>query len=71
MLVAPWIMPLFAPGFDDQLTDLTVNLAQLMFPIVLLLGLSGLVVGVLNSFDHFAVPAIAPLFWNLVIIATA
>ena len=70
VLLAPVIMPLFAPGFDDQLTDLTVNLAQLMFPIVLMLGLSGLVVGVLNSFEHFAVPAIAPLFWNLVIIAT-
>jgi putative peptidoglycan lipid II flippase len=70
VLLAPVIMPLFAPGFDDQLTDLTVNLAQLMFPIVLLLGLSGLVVGVLNSFEHFAVPAIAPLFWNIVIIAT-
>jgi putative peptidoglycan lipid II flippase len=70
VLLAPVIMPLFAPGFDDQLTDLTVNLAQLMFPIVLLLGLSGLVVGVLNSFEHFAVPAIAPLFWNVVIIAT-
>jgi putative peptidoglycan lipid II flippase len=69
VLLAPVIMPLFAPGFDDQLTDLTINLAQLMFPIVLLLGLSGLVVGVLNSFEHFAVPAIAPLFWNLVIIA--
>ena len=41
-----------------------------MFPIVLMLGLSGLVVGVLDSFEHFAVPAIAPLFWNLVIIAT-
>ena len=70
VLLAPVIMPLFAPGFDDELTDLTVSLAQLMFPIVLMLGLSGLVVGVLNSFEHFAVPAIAPLFWNLVIIAT-
>jgi putative peptidoglycan lipid II flippase len=70
VLLAPLIMPLFAPGFDDDLTDLTVNLAQLMFPIVLMLGLSGLVVGVLNSFEHFSVPAIAPLFWNLVIIAT-
>jgi putative peptidoglycan lipid II flippase len=70
VLLAPVIMPLFAPGFDDELTDLTVNLAQLMFPIVLMLGLSGLVVGVLNSFEHFSVPAIAPLFWNLVIIAT-
>ena len=53
VLPAPVIMPLFAPGFDEELTDLTVNLAQLMFPIVLMLGLTGLVVGVLNSFDHF------------------
>jgi putative peptidoglycan lipid II flippase len=70
VLLAPVIMPLFAPGFDQQLTDLTVRLAQLLFPIVLMLGLSGLVVGVLNSVDKFAVPAIAPLFWNLAIIAT-
>ena len=70
VLAAPVIMPLFAPGFDQELTDLTVNLAQLLFPIVLLLGLSGLVVGVLNSFDQFAVPALAPLAWNLAIIAT-
>jgi len=70
VLLAPVIMPLFAPGFDQELTDLTVHLAQLLFPIVLLLGLSGLVVGVLNSFDKFAVPAIAPLFWNLTIITT-
>ena len=70
VLAAPVIMPLFAPGFDEQLTDLTINLAQLLFPIVLMLGLSGLVVGVLNSFDQFAVPALAPLAWNLAIIAT-
>ena len=62
---------MFAPGFDDNpaLADLTVNLARLMFPIVLLLALSGLVVGMLNSFEHFAVPALAPVAWNLVIIA--
>jgi putative peptidoglycan lipid II flippase len=70
VLLAPVVMPLFAPGFDSQLTDLTVNLARLLFPIVLLLGLSGLVVGVLNSFDNFGPGAIAPLFWNLAIIAT-
>jgi putative peptidoglycan lipid II flippase len=70
VLAAPVIMPLFAPGFDEQLTDLTVTLAQILFPIVLMLGLSGLVVGVLNSFDQFAVPALAPLAWNLAIIAT-
>ena len=37
------IMRLLAPGFDDDpaLRDLTVNLARLMFPIVVLLALSG------------------------------
>jgi putative peptidoglycan lipid II flippase len=70
VLLAPLIMPLFAPGFDENLTDLTVHLAQLLFPIVLLLGFSGLVVGVLNSFDEFAIPALAPLAWNLAIILT-
>jgi putative peptidoglycan lipid II flippase len=71
VLFADPIMSVLAPGFDDQpaLQDLTVNLSRLMFPIVLLLALSGLVVGMLNSFEHFAVPALAPVAWNLVIIA--
>ncbi|MBD0281142.1 MAG: murein biosynthesis integral membrane protein MurJ [Thermoleophilaceae bacterium] len=71
VLFAEPLMSVFAPGFDDdpRLKDLTVNLARLMFPIVVLLALSGLVVGVLNSFEHFAVPALAPVAWNLVIVA--
>jgi putative peptidoglycan lipid II flippase len=71
ILLAEPLMSVFAPGFDDDpaLKDLTVNLARLMFPIVVLLALSGLVVGMLNSFEHFAVPALAPVAWNLVIIA--
>ena len=69
VLAAPVSDAVFAPGFEGQLYDLTVALSRLLFPIVLLLGLSGLVVGVLNSFERFAVPALAPLFWNLAIIA--
>ncbi|HEX2232214.1 MAG TPA: murein biosynthesis integral membrane protein MurJ [Thermoleophilaceae bacterium] len=72
ILLAEPFMAVFAPGFDDDpaLRDLTVDLARLMFPIVLLLALSGLVVGMLNSFEHFSVPALAPVAWNAVIIAT-
>src|SRR5215207_5604896 len=72
ILFADPIMSLFAPGFEDQphLHDLTIALSRLMFPIVLLLALSGLVVGMLNSFEHFAVPALAPVAWNLVIIVS-
>ena len=71
ILFANPIMSLFAPGFDDNpaLHDLTVNLSRLLFPIVLLLALSGVVVGMLNSFEHFSVPALAPVAWNAVIIA--
>jgi putative peptidoglycan lipid II flippase len=70
ILLAEPLMSLVAPGFDDDpaVAELTVNLARLMFPIVVLLALSGLVVGMLNSFEHFAVPALAPIAWNLVII---
>ena len=38
------------------------------FPIVLVLGLTGIVVGILNSYDHFTVPALSPVAWNLVIL---
>jgi putative peptidoglycan lipid II flippase len=68
ILLAPVIMPVFAPGFDQEITDLTVSLSQVLFPILVLLGVSGIVVGILNSYDRFGAFAIAPLFWNLTII---
>jgi len=67
VLVAPWIIGLFGnPGHDRALA---VGLSRVLFPIVALLGVSGIVVGILNSYDHFTVPAISPVFWNLAIIA--
>jgi putative peptidoglycan lipid II flippase len=69
VVAAPLIMPLFAPGFEGEILDLTVTLSQVLFPILILLGVSGIVVGILNSYDRFGAFAIAPLFWNLTIIA--
>jgi putative peptidoglycan lipid II flippase len=69
VLLAPVIMPLFVPGFNQQsVIDLTVTLSQILFPILILLGASGVVVGILNSYDRFGAFAISPLFWNLTII---
>jgi putative peptidoglycan lipid II flippase len=66
ILLAPLILKPFGdPGGDF---DLTVGLARVLFPTVVLLGLSGIVVGILNAHDRFAVPALAPVAWNLVII---
>jgi putative peptidoglycan lipid II flippase len=70
ILLAPVIMPLFTGSESTPaLDDLTVGLSQVLFPIVVLLGLNGLVVGILNAHEHFTIPALAPLVWNVVIIA--
>src|SRR5215207_11361992 len=53
ILLAPVVMPIFAPGFEGEVLDLTVSLSRLLFPILVMLGVSGLVVGVLNSYDRF------------------
>jgi putative peptidoglycan lipid II flippase len=66
ILLAPWFIPLFDLPADHE--DLAIRLSQLLFPIVVLLGLSGIVVGILNSYEHFTVPALTPAFWNLAII---
>jgi putative peptidoglycan lipid II flippase len=63
------LAPLIVPPMTDAYDDLAVTLSQILFPTVVLLGVFGLVVGVLNSHEHFSVPALTPVFWNLVIIA--
>jgi putative peptidoglycan lipid II flippase len=69
VLAAGVIMPLFTgPKFGPELDALTVGLSQVLFPVVLLLGLNGLLVGILQSYDHFTIPAISPAVWNVVII---
>ena len=66
ILLAPLLMrPFGDPGGDF---DLAVGLSRVLFPTVVLLGLSGIVVGILNTYHHFALPALAPVAWNLVII---
>jgi putative peptidoglycan lipid II flippase len=67
ILVAPWVMRPFGLPAGDE--DLAITLSQILFPIVVLLGIFGLVVGILNSYEHFSIPALTPVFWNIAIIA--
>ena len=63
------IMPLFTGDtFSAADNALTAGLAQVLFPVVLLLGLTGLLTGILQAFDEFTMPAMAPVVWNIVII---
>ena len=68
ILIAPVLMPLFVPASDGAIADLTVSLSRVLFPILILLGVTGMVVGILNSYDRFGAFAISPFFWNVAII---
>jgi putative peptidoglycan lipid II flippase len=63
ILVAPWVM---SPLPYKQ--SLIVGLSRLLFPLVAILGVTGIVVGILNSYEHFSIPALTPVLWNAVII---
>jgi putative peptidoglycan lipid II flippase len=68
ILAAGVIMPLFIGSKLVPWTDLTIGLSQVLFPVVLLQGVTGLLVGILQSHDEFTIPAISPAVWNIVII---
>ncbi len=70
---APVIVSVIAMGFadDPEKQALTIQLTRLMFPYLIFIGLSALVMGILNSVRSFAAPAFAPVMFNLTIIACA
>ena len=64
--VAGVVVPLFTGSHIPA--GLTAGLSRVLFPVVLLLSLTGLLVGILQSYDEFTIPALAPAVWNLVIL---
>jgi putative peptidoglycan lipid II flippase len=71
ILVAIFAQPLvhyvLAPGFanDPAQEALTVDLLRIMLPSVVIFGLSGLVMGILNSHQIFFIPALTPAMYRL------
>jgi len=71
MLGAPLIVKIFFPQFADQayVSHLAVEMLRILLPTVLLFSVSGVVIGVLYSYERFTMPAVVSIVWNLVIIA--
>jgi len=65
IVFAPWIISVLAPGFDPAKQALTVTLARIMYPFILLVSLAALVMGMLNARNVFGIPAMASSFFNL------
>lgn len=71
LVAAPWIVPWVVPGYDPARQALTVDLVRIMLVSPVVFGLSGIIMGVLNSTGRFALPALAPAAYNAAIIGGA
>lgn len=70
MLVTPLFVDLIAPGLEGTSRELAVQLVRIVFPGTGLLVLSAWCLGILNSHRRFLLSYLAPVVWNLVLIAT-
>ncbi|MBE0442068.1 MAG: murein biosynthesis integral membrane protein MurJ [Psychrobacter sp.] len=73
ILIAPWVVTLFAPGFADQPDKfaITTELLRLTFPYLLFISMTAFASGILQSYGRFAAPAFAPVLLNLCMIGGA
>ena len=69
VLLAPYLIPLIAPGFTGEKRDLTITLTRVLFPGAGLFVLSAWCLGVLNSHRRFFLSYAAPVLWNVAMIA--
>jgi putative peptidoglycan lipid II flippase len=71
-LIAPWLVEqIIAPGFDAETAALTARLMRVMLISSVIFGVSGVLMGALNAHQHFLLPAVAPMLYNLAIIGGA
>ncbi|WP_339333813.1 lipid II flippase MurJ, partial [uncultured Maricaulis sp.] len=72
-VLMPWLMMAIVPGFAlddvDGRFGLAVLFTQITMPYILLMSLTAMFGGVLNSHNRFAIAAAAPILLNLVLIA--
>jgi putative peptidoglycan lipid II flippase len=70
VVATPALSAVIAPGFTGDKRDLTIAIVRVLFPGMGLLVLSAWCLGVLNSHRHFLLSYLAPVMWNLAMIAT-
>jgi len=65
-VAAPWLVAvLVAPGFDAAGQAQTVELMRILLLSTLIFSVSGICMGVLQSHNHFLLPALAPIMFDL------
>ena len=65
-LAAPWLVAnVVAPGFDEADAAQTVELMRILLVSTLIFSVSGISMGILQSYNSFLLPAIAPIMFDL------
>lgn len=65
-VAAPWLVAtLVAPGFDAAGQAQTVELMRILLASTLIFSVSGISMGILQSHNHFLLPALAPIMFDL------
>lgn len=71
-IMAPWLVKhVIASGFSPSLQALTVGLMRVTLLSTIIFSVSGVVMSVLHAYQHFLLPALAPILYNIGIIAGA
>jgi len=66
ILLAGVILPDFtSKSFDGHAAAV---LTQIMFPVIVFMGMASVLTGILQSYDEFSIPALSPVLWNGVIL---
>ncbi len=65
-LLAPWLVSNFvAPGFDAGTARITVEMMRILLLSSVIFAVSGIFSGILNSHQHFLLPALAPIVFDI------
>ncbi len=67
-IFAPALVTLFLPDFTPDQQALTAELMRWMLISTVIFGVSGVLMGILNARQHFLLPGLAPIIYNLSII---
>ena len=72
VVMSPYLIMLFAPGFHDEPSKMQLagELLRITFPYLLLISLTAFCGAILNSYGRFAVPAFTPVLLNLSMIGS-
>lgn len=71
IILSPYVITLFAPGFDDEKTKIASDLLKITFPYLFFISMTAFLGSILQSYSRFAMPAFAPVLLNISMICGA